>query len=272
VVRGANGGYLAAITLRAMQAALASKERMPRSLTIHYCGAAQAGPLDIACKVERSGGSLSTLSARLEQAGRLVALALGAFSTPWRGALEYDRCPAPAMPAREAVEPLDDPGLPPFTRYFDYRFCLGQPPFSRSDEAETGGWLALRDHRKLDAPLIAAMGDAWLPAVLPMSSKQELLALPTIDYTVHFRNPAAESGQDNSAVKVLFTSRFSMEGFFEEDGLLWDKAGQLLAQTRQLALVLPATQRNAPDEERDGEPGIGDQRSCPSGSFAGGHR
>jgi acyl-coenzyme A thioesterase PaaI-like protein len=81
--RGPHGGYLAAILLRALTAAVDDSERTPRSLTIHYAASPEAGPVEIRTTVERTGRSLSTLSARMEQAGRVTALALAAFSVPW---------------------------------------------------------------------------------------------------------------------------------------------------------------------------------------------
>jgi acyl-CoA thioesterase len=235
---GAHGGYLAAVILRALEMTLDDPERSPRSLTIHFCAPASRGRLIARGKVERGGASLSTLSGRLEQDGRLVALALAAFSKSWPALLDFDAVQAPATPDPEQIEPVPTlPVMPPFTRYFDYRFCLGEAPFSEAELAETGGWVSLKEPRSLDAPLIAAMGDAWLPAVFSLASLEDRYLLPTIDYTVHFRRPIADR---DGMVKILLRSGMSSEGFFEEDGLLWDRQGRLLAQSRQLALLLPA--------------------------------
>jgi acyl-CoA thioesterase len=235
VERGAHGGYLAAIVLRAMRAAVDDPARRIRSLTIHYAGAAQGGEAQIECRLERAGRSLSTVSARLEQEGRLIALALAAFSTPWPGALQIDDIPAPVMPPAGEIEPLDDPGLPRFTRHFEYRFALGPPPFSGGPEAETGGWMRLAEPRPLDEPLLVAFADGWLPALL--CAADEPVAVPTIDYTVHFRHPIG--AETDSTVKVFFRTQLVSDGFFEEDGLIWDQAGRLLVQCRQLGLALP---------------------------------
>src|SRR5665811_741593 len=68
--RGPHGGYLAAILLRALTAAVDDPARAPRSLTIHYASAPETGPVEIRTTIERQGRSLSTLSARMEQGGR----------------------------------------------------------------------------------------------------------------------------------------------------------------------------------------------------------
>src|SRR5581483_10650071 len=83
--RGPHGGYLAAMILRALTLTVDDPERAPRSLTIHYARAPEPGPVEIGTTIERAGRSLSTLSARMEQDGRLIALALAAFSVPWSG-------------------------------------------------------------------------------------------------------------------------------------------------------------------------------------------
>jgi hypothetical protein len=42
-------------------------------------------------------------------------------------------------------------------------------------------------------------------------------------------------------VLARFASRTSHGGFFEEDGEIWAPDGTLLAQSRQLALLLPGS-------------------------------
>src|SRR5437764_1364471 len=64
---------------------------------------------------------------------------------------------------------------------------------------------------------------------------------PTVEMTVYFRAalPAPEVGPEEFLLGV-FSSKRAEGGFWEEDGELWTRDGRLLAQSRQLALVLPA--------------------------------
>src|SRR3954463_11944763 len=103
IVFGPNGGFIAAMLVKAMGAAVDERPRMARSLTIHYTAAPTEGPVRIATTVERAGRSLTTVSARMEQDGRLVALALGAFSSPRTPALEFSDAPAPVVPPPEEI-------------------------------------------------------------------------------------------------------------------------------------------------------------------------
>ncbi len=79
VERGPNGGYVAAVILRAIQAAAALK-RAPRSLTVQFPRAPVAGPVEIAVKTERQGRTVTFLSARMEQQGKLQATALAVLA------------------------------------------------------------------------------------------------------------------------------------------------------------------------------------------------
>src|SRR3954470_22211200 len=94
IVFGPNGGFLAAMLVKAMAATVDDHARMPRSLTIHYTAAPAEGPVRIRPVIERAGRSLTTVSARMEQGDRLIALAIGAFSRPRHPALEFDDAPA----------------------------------------------------------------------------------------------------------------------------------------------------------------------------------
>lgn len=230
---GPNGGYLATILLRAMTEAVDDAGRAPRSLTIHYLRPPQAGPAEVSVTAERVGRSLTSLSARLEQDGRLCALALAAFALDMASAGEW----SPRMPeARppESIERLEAPaGAPRIFERLDVRPAIGDRPFSGGEEARTGGWLAFDPPRAIDALACATLVDAYLPA--PFTRLTGPIAAPTIDLSIHFRARLPTDGP----VLGLYTSSASAQGFFEEDSELWSAGGVLLAQGRQLALARP---------------------------------
>ena len=238
IVRGPNGGYVAAVVLRALTHAVDDPSRTPRSLTVHFTAPPANGPAQVQTRVERRGRSLTTVSGRLLQEGRLLALAIGAFSRP-RETLHFDDSVMP-----DVKPPGDCPRMEariPIHERYEHRPAMGAPPFSGGAEALTGGWIRLAEgERPLDAPLLAAYSDAWPPAVFTRTSGEGLTAgVPTIDLTVHFRStlpdPAAAA---NAWTLAMFRSRLVREGFIEEDGELWTPDGQLLAISRQLALLL----------------------------------
>jgi acyl-CoA thioesterase len=236
VVRGPNGGYLAALVLRAMVAELDDPAREPRSLTCHYLRPPANGPVRVDVTVERSGRSTSSLTARLTQDGRLCVVALGAFALDGPGPDEYAAA-RPSAPPPEAVAPLAEaPGRPPIFERFEVRPAVGQAPFTGSEEAVTGGWLRLAEPRPLDAVALAMYADAWMPS--PYVRLSAPVTAPTIDLTVHFRAPrAAAALPPDEPVLAVFRSTTAAGGFFEEDGELWTRDGVLLAHSRQLALL-----------------------------------
>jgi acyl-CoA thioesterase len=60
---------------------------------------------------------------------------------------------------------------------------------------------------------------------------------PTIDLTVHFRAPLPVA---DGLLLGRFNNRLVRDGFFEEDGELWAADGTLVAQSRQLGLLIGA--------------------------------
>jgi acyl-CoA thioesterase len=232
--RGPLGGYVMALILRGMTLAVDDESRQVRSFTVHFLRPPQLGRIAVKPVVERAGRSLSTVSARLEQDGKLLALALAAFSSPWESPLLSE------APMPEGVEPADDgrPVVPegfgpPFTQRLTMQGRFGEPPFTQAEHAEVGGWLGLAEERELDALSVALLADAWWPAPWPRLS--ELRPAPTIEMTVLFRAPLPLS---ESLLLGRCTSRRVRDGFFEEDGELWAPDGTLVAQSRQLALLM----------------------------------
>lgn len=253
VGRGPNGGYVAMLLLRALTetvAATTPDERIPRSLTIHYVAPPTLGPAHIETRVERSGRTLTTVTARLTQPAsqsaaasaqgeRLCAVALAAFFSPASGnGLALSESDMPVVPPPEACPRFRGPddGALPFTQHYDYRWAIGDTPLSGSAHARVGGWIRLAEPRVADALLIAAFTDAWVPSVYPRLTQP--LATPTIDLTIHFRARLPLIGaQPDDFYFGVYSSRLGAEGFFEEDSEVWSRDGQLLAQSRQLALL-----------------------------------
>ncbi|MBA2326577.1 MAG: thioesterase family protein [Actinobacteria bacterium] len=241
VHRGPNGGYLAAIALRALAAAVEDDERAPRSLTVHYTEPPVEGSLRIATRVERAGRSLTSCSARLEQDGRLIGLALGAFSRPRPGPAFCDLT-MPGVPPPDSIEPAPlPPDVPPIARRWDSRFAIGAPRMrggEPTDRAVTAAWIRLPEGHQVDAVVAAAITDAAIPAVF--SRLDEPIIVPTVDLTIHFRSALPVPGaRPDDFVLAVFRTGVVAEGFLEEDGEVWAADGTLIAQSRQLAAVLP---------------------------------
>src|SRR3954451_5299451 len=88
IVFGPNGGFLAAMFVRAIAVAVGDDSRVARSLTIHYTAGPEEGAGRIRTTVERAGRGMTTVSARMEQDDRLIALAIGAYSKSRPAAVE----------------------------------------------------------------------------------------------------------------------------------------------------------------------------------------
>lgn len=232
---GPNGGYLAAIVLRAMAAEVDDPTRLPRSLNLHYLRPSVAGDAEVEVTVERAGRRLSTLTARVFQDARLCLIATAALSEAFDAAADYAD-PPPDVPPPDAIEPVpQERALVPVARRFEVRPALGAAPFSGAGEALTGGWIAFAEgEQPIDPPALAMLADAWVPS--PFTRLHGPVGAPTVDLTIHFRAPEVVV---DGPVLVVFRSRFAHAGFFEEDGEVWSADGRLLAQSRQLGLLSP---------------------------------
>lgn len=232
---GPNGGYIAALLLGPMQAHPGAGGRLPRSVTFHYLRPPQPGPAEVQVVEERSGRTMSTLSARLVQEGRPCVAALGAFAGAYEAAGEF-ASEAPSVRAFDEIKPIEIPGSPvSLLSRMDLRPTFGPRPFTGSDEGVVGGWTSLREAQALTPEVLALYADAWWPSV--WGRLTSLTASPTVDLTVHFRNRPRPD--DDGRVLARFETRTAAEGFFEEDGHVWSTDGVLLVQSRQLALLRP---------------------------------
>jgi hypothetical protein len=199
---GPNGGFIAALILRAIRAEVDDPARLPRSLTLHYLSPPAAGEAEIEVVVERSGRSATTCSARLLEDGRTVTLALCVLTTAFEPAWSQDPV-APDAPAADDVEALGSgPGAPPLFEQLETRPVWGAMPFSGESEAVTGGWLRAPAASEMTPELVAFYTDAWWPA--PFGAMTSFAPAPTLEgTTVELSDDAASLLNDTFGITDL---------------------------------------------------------------------
>lgn len=232
---GPNGGYLAAILLRAVLAESPLPD--PVTMTVHYLSRPQVAPCDVQVSTLRVGRGHASFRAELVQGDEIRCAALMTIGR-WRepGALDFQP-PAPDVPGPErcaAVRRLGEAQT--LFDQLETRVVSSEDLFAlRSDpgEAETGGWTRLSGGRPTDALAVALFLDCWPPAVFSRTMRPDALGVPTIEYTVHWR---ARPGSDWCYGR--FESRTLAGGYVDEHGVLFDEAGILVAESRQIARYL----------------------------------
>ncbi|MGI9020409.1 MAG: acyl-CoA thioesterase [Solirubrobacterales bacterium] len=143
---------------------------------------------------------------------------------------------APPDPPAPVDERFPRENRPAFMERLSMQHRFGDPPFTGSEHGIAGGWLGLLEERPVDSLAVAVLADAWFPA--PWPRLKAFAPAPTIDLTVHFRSPLPAAGP---LLLGRFHNRYVRDGFFEEDGELWAPDGTLVAQSRQLSLLLGAS-------------------------------
>jgi len=236
VQSGPNGGYLAAIALRGASALVPELERAPRSLHVRFLSAPKAGPFELAAELVRAGRSMTTIAVRMAQQGRDFLHASACFSAAFSPIAFQDATMPAALPIAQA-ELL--PARIPLNERYVLRRAIGGDERA-SSRALSGGWIRFADPRPFDALAMAALWDAWPPAVFARAFEQRFRgAVPTVEASVYFRRrlPWPEIGLEDS-VLLRVESTMADEGFCEESSEVWSAGGALLAQARQLCLLL----------------------------------
>ena len=156
--------------------------------------------------------------------------------------------PRRRSPRREPVA-LEQAGVPAFMRNYDMRWALGGEP-AAARRRETGGWIRTREPRALDAPLVAAMTDAWAPAAFAaLGALRRARRRSTSRST-----SAARSRRPGMAPEDFVLGRFSSRavasrGVWEEDGELWTpgrRADRAVAPARARAGAAGVTRDGLP--------------------------
>lgn len=232
IAGNANGGYLLAIATRAMADACG---RPPLTVTAHYLAPGRPGPAEVTVDVHRAGRRMATASAAVRDADGEVIRVLGTFAElREEGPRHVDAAPPELPPPDECLRltpPAPGSGFGDrvvmLTHPDDAGFREGRP----SGRAELRGWFEFADRAPIDVHGLMVAVDSFAPVVFNLPDAVMSWA-PTIELTVHVRGVPVPG-----PVRCRFFSRFVQGGMFEEEAEVWDAAGTLVAQSRQLALM-----------------------------------
>lgn len=234
VVKGLNGGWLAAVTLRAASESLGAS-RQARAHSLYYFAPAIEGDVTLQTRVLREGRTAGFVSVEAWQNATLLGSSLSVFATgmPSR---KWDESGFPTTSIEQDHQLSPFGFAPPFTQnIWSSSAFLGSPQGSGdSAPALTGGLCWLVEPEPIDQYVLAAATDAWLPTVM-VKSPGSALAL-TLELSMEFNGPFVEHPKGSELV-VRFRSPICADGYFSEDGEIWDREGNLLVRSRQLAIV-----------------------------------
>ncbi|MEZ5560054.1 MAG: thioesterase family protein [Pseudomonadales bacterium] len=230
-----NGGYLASVVLAAVRQAVTHPD--PITVTTHYLRPGVAGAAcDVTVDVLRAGRSLSTVRASLVQEGKerlAVLAAYGDLTAPAGVATELTVEP-PAIPAPDACVQRSGGAQGvhlPIGERLDVRLHPDLARPGSAARAQVAGWIRFRDGREPDAAALPLFADTFPPS--PFALLGVVGWVPTVELTVHVRRRPAPGW-----IQTQFTTEDLQQGRMIESGLLWDSEGNLVAQSRQIGLVM----------------------------------
>jgi hypothetical protein len=245
-----NGGALMATILRAVLSE--SPHPHPVATGAHFLRVPRLAPAEIRVTWLRQGGTAATARAALVQDDEVIL-----DTTVTTGTVPDRQAARPADGRGAMSADLDWTGPPP--GFPDIADCvdLGQWPGTLASDGTAGyaahvevlmdpasaGWRSgqpsgrpemcayfrLREDRDPDAFLLAMAVDGLPPVVFGLGVTGWS---PTVEMTWHMRAVPSPG-----PLAVQTASRHVSGGWFDEEAEVWDSAGRLVAQSRQLARV-----------------------------------
>ncbi len=230
-----NGGYLMALAGKALS--MESEFPVPLSLSALFHLPPEAGRAELCVEEIHRGGRIRSAMVSLNQDGRERVRFMGVFSVEnaFQGPTFIRGNEVPAFPALADCVDVDTDAVPlPFFRQVRMRVPPEQFEWiggKSSENTRFSGYFEFRDGRPVDALGLLLLLDASPPPVMRRTGP--LAWVPTIELSEQIRRVPMD------VPRVCFRSRtrYATEGLVETDAELWDESGNLLAMSRQLALV-----------------------------------
>ena len=227
-----NGGYLLAVCGRALAHTLPHPD--PFVTSAFYLRRTTPGPVELLTETVKTGRRLATGELRMLQDGKETTRVVASFGNfdATTGRTTMLRSAPELPPPEECLDPMGKGGIPgvSIAERCEYRapklpgWAQGEP----SGNPDLEFWMRLRGREEHEPLTLLTLVDAAAPAVLEIGE----FGSATVELTVHVRARPAPGWLACRA----WTSHV-MSGYHEEEFEIWDSAGTLVAQSRQLALL-----------------------------------
>ncbi|MDP8994995.1 MAG: thioesterase family protein [Pseudomonadota bacterium] len=246
-VWGPNGGYLAAIALRAA-GSQAPQGHRPAGLSCQYLRRGLFGPARLEVATPKPGRSAACHRVEMIQdeqrtlSAQIWTVAGGGGAEP-----AYCELAMPAVAPPEALDPpAEDPGGMTFWRNFDLRIASAARS-GRPDPrgARTERWVRFRRFEPTDDPFLAQarallLIDTMLwPAHWSRYAGRLDYVGPSLDVSVWFH---ADSGADDWLL-IEAAAPQARDGLIYGEGRVWSRDGRLIASGASNMLVIAARPR-----------------------------
>ncbi|MFB7292948.1 thioesterase family protein [Actinacidiphila glaucinigra] len=240
---GVNGGLLLALAGRALAEELGGDgqgHRDPFSISAYYLSTSLPGPVTARTETLHRGRTVSTGMVSLVQDGEERLRAIATYGDldghDHAGDVRTSATPPQMPPPEQCVgteaAPPEFLKNSPMLERIELRLdpdTVGWAVGAPSGRGIVQGWLRMPDGREPD-PLMLLLAVDSLP---PVSFDLGIPGwAPTLELTAHVR-----ARPEPGWLRLKHSTRNFADGYMEEDAEVWDSAGRLVAQSRQLARV-----------------------------------
>ncbi|CAM4046409.1 thioesterase family protein [Nocardia ninae] len=231
---GPLGGLLNALAAQA-GADLVDAAAVPQATHTQFLRNPWDAPISLIATVERAGRTAEFVTVRGTQGEDTIFISTIVFAHR-TGAAGQQRITAPSVPAPEDCPEIHfPPELVPFGQQFELRQACGAFPMTGSSTAEMGAWLRMRPEVAADSLVAIVAMDAMPPGLYPTLS--EPLAIVSTELSIHLHGDLVRNPIDDFVLAVQ-RNITSGDGWCVDEASLWDRAGGLVASSRQLRRIL----------------------------------
>jgi acyl-CoA thioesterase II len=246
---GPNGGYLAAVAMRA--AGVASARARPASLNGHFVGGARLAPVEIEVEVNRHTKVASSMTAKVSQEGRIALIATVWGVDEGLDGIEHHTALLPDVPGPDDLRSTDE--LAAGAQRHAFWDNIEQRPTAWIDDWEhrtasepaTAAWVRFRPTATFSDPWLDACRslilidlDSWPSTVRAHTGDLDHYA-PTIELAARFAGSAAHDPWLLSEAHAPVATG----GLVLATGRIWTQDRRLVAVGGSTLLSRPAARR-----------------------------
>ena len=223
-----HGGYLMAVVAKAAVDAADSPHAL--AVSAHFLRPPKGGPAQVRVEVVKRGRTASTVRATLWQDDKARLDTLITTGRLPQGAPSYSNLAMPDLLSPEECRARQETGATiELADHVDVRIDP-RTSLSNGDGAPLiRGWMAFRDGTDVDVEALLLAVDIAPPTVAHLGHRGWA---PTVELSCLLR---AEPKPGWLAFEAKAT--VVADSWFDEESTVWDSTGQVVAQSRQLALV-----------------------------------